>query len=383
MAQIGILIPRSSIYGSMNFDFIDGLKTSLANMGVKGVDIATAGIGIGGSDKDIYSACEKMLLDGVEVIAGYINPTSAEMIQPMFENANAVFILLDAGYQFPRPGYKQTNSFTLSLEGALACKVLPQIAAQKGDTSFAYTCSFFDSGFRAAFGFFQGVADAGSAITFNHVTQLKRADFTLEPLTNHLKENPAVAVMGAFCGDMAQDLFGGMEAEEEYSRHNLYGAPFTIEETWLAKSPYPGAPVTGVVPWASGLKNPENEAFVAAMAKRNRTANYFSLLAWEAGQLIAKALEADNATERIALLESYSFTSPRGTITIDKETHTSLAPLYVATAVENEANGMCLLVPGHEVNANDVSSQRAKLWQEIAAFQGGFTSWFNAYACLD
>ncbi len=383
MTQIGLLIPRSSMYSSINFDFLDGLKCSLANCGIKDAEIKTAGIGVGGSDKDIYTACEKMLFEGVEFIAGYVNPNTAEMIQPLFVNSGAIFIALDAGYQIARPEYKQQHIFTLSLDGTLGCKLMPKIAAELGDKDFAYTSSFYDSGYRSAFGFFQGVNDIGSNIAFNHITKLLKADFTLEPLTAFLKENPSTAVMAAACGDMTLDLFGAMEAEEEYTRHHIYAAPFVAEEVWLAKAPYPGTDVNTVVAWATGLDKPENKAFIAGMSSKKRVANVFSLLSWEAGILVAKALEADDTADRIALLENFSFTGPRGKITIDKDTHNSHGPLYAATITENEANGMCILTPGAEVDAASITQERKELDHEIAHLVGSVTSWFNVYGCLD
>ncbi len=383
MTQIGLLIPRSAIYSSINFDFLDGLKCSLANSGVKDVEIKTAGIGLGGSDKEIYTACEKMLFDGVEIIAGYINPNTAEMMQPLFINSGALLIALDAGYQIARPEYKQQHIFTLSLDGTLGCRLLPKIAAEKGDNDFVYTSSFYDSGYRSAFGFFPGAEEIGSAVSFNHITKLLKKDFTIEPLTAYLKQHPSAAVMAATCGDMTEDLFRGMEAEEEYAKHNLYAAPFVAEEIWLAKSPYPGNTITTVVPWASKLANTANETFIAELAKKKRTASLFSLLSWEAGIVIAKALEAEGAEDRIALLENHTFESPRGKITLDKETHTSLTPFYNATITENDANGMCILIPGAGVDAAEVTEQRNKLNHEVANIQGGLTSWFNVYGCLD
>jgi branched-chain amino acid transport system substrate-binding protein len=383
MTQIGLLMPRSAIYSTINFDFVDGLKASLANLGITSVEIKTAGIGVGGSDKEIYTACEKLLFDGAEIIAGYINPVTAEMIQPLFINGGALFIMLDSGYHIPSPKYKQENIFSLSLDGTVACKLIPKLAAQKGDTSFAFTCSYYDAGYRAAFGFFQGVTDAGSEIVFNHVTKLLKKEFTIEPLTGFLKDHAATAIMAACCGDMTVDLFGSMEAEDEYARHHIYASPFVAEEVWLAKAPYPGTPVTAIVPWARSIANTENETFIAALKKRNRIANLFSVLSWEAGRLIAKALESDNTTDRITLLEGYSFKSPRGTIKMDKETHKSHAPLYEAAIAENEADGMCLLVPGHEINAADINEERAKLEHEAATLEGNLTSWLNVYGCLD
>lgn len=383
MIQIGLLTPRSSVFPTINFDLVDGLKASLAEAGITDVEIKTSGIGLGTSDKDIYTAAEKMLFDGAAIIAGYINPSTAQMLEPLFANANAILIVLTPGYHIPPPGYKPQNTFTISLDSTLACRVLPSIAREKGDSEFAFTYSFFDAGFRAPYGFFNGVTDAGAQIVFNHATQLKKKDFTIEPLTNFLKENERTALMAASCGDMVQDLFGAMEAEPEYARHHLYAAPFVAEESWLNKCPYPGANVTAIVSWASTLNDEPNQTFTEGLRKRNRTANLFSLLSWEAGKLVAIALEADGTAERIKLLENCSFTSPRGNVIIDAATHESHAPLYVAAITENEDNGMCRLQVIQEVDATTVSAHRKKFREEVESIGATTTSWYNAYGCLE
>lgn len=383
MTQIGLLTPRSAVFPTINFDLVEGLKASLANAGLSDFEIKTAGIGLGTSDKDIYSAAEKMLFDGASIVAGYINPSTAQMLESLFVNAGAILIVLTPGYHIPPPGYKPQNTFTLSLDSTLACRILPFVASKNGDTEFAFTCSFFDAGFRAPFGFFNGVNDAGCQIKFNHGTQLKRQDFTIEPLTNYLKENAGTAVMAACCGDMTQDLFGAMEAEPEYARHHIYAAPFVAEESWLSKCPYPSNDVTALVAWGSMLDNEANRKFTEAMKNRNRTANLFSLLSWEAGMMVAKAMEAGNTTDRIKLLENYRFTGPRGEITIDATTHESHATLYEAIISENASNGMCILNIKDPIDSAMVDNSRVKFREEIENLEGPSTSWYNAYGCLD
>jgi len=383
MTQIGLLVPRSAIYSTINFDLVDGLKCSLGNMGISDITIKTAGIGVGGNDKEIYTACEQLLFDGAEIIVGYINPVTAVMIQPLVVNAGALLVIVSAGYHIPSGDFKPVNTYTVSLQGTLGCRVLPAIAAAMGDTSIAFTCSFYDAGYRAPMAVYNGIVDAGSSILFNHATQLKKKDFTIVPLTQFLAANPGTAVIAACCGDMTADLFEAIKTEPEYRKHNMYGTPFVAEEVWLAKIPYPGIDVTAVVPWATCLETEVNAIFIETLKKKNRTANVFSLLSWEAGMLIAKALEADSITDRIALLEGYTYTGPRGTVTIDKETHETNAPLYKTTIVVNDANGMCKLDSATEVAAGMVGDNRSKLAQEIAAFDGTGTSWYNAYGCLD
>ncbi len=383
MIQIGILTPRSKVYSSINFDFLDGLKCGLAVLGVKDIEIKTAGINFGSNDKEVYAACETLVYAGCDIVVGYLNAMSAAAVQSLFINAGTLFIHLDSGYHFPLPDYKQENIFTLSLDGTLACRILPAIAAKKGDSSFAFTCSFYDSGYRSAFGFFNGVFEAESTVIFNHVTKLHRAEFSIEPLTKFLKNDENTSVMIASCGDMTVDFFGNMEGEEVYTNHSLYGSPFVAEETWLAQSPYPNNNVIALVPWASSLDNEENKVFVEQLKKRNRKANYFSLLSWEAAIVIAKALEADNTTDRIALLEGYSFNSPRGVVTLDKNTHSSHSAMYETTIVENEVDGMCKLIVNGAVDQTLVQHNRERLNYEIKHLEGTVTSWLNTYGCIE
>lgn len=383
MRQIGLLVPRSAIYPTINFDLLDGLKSSLANANTTDIEIKTAGIGVGGTDKEIYAACEKMLFDGVEVVIAYINPAAAVMLDPLFLNAGALLLVIGPGYHIPPSDFKPVNSYTISLDGVLACRILPAIAAANGDTDFAFTCSFYDAGYRAGFGFFNGLQAVGSGIVFNHATQLKKKDFTVAPLTAFLQANPKVALMAAACGDMTTDLFSAAEAEPEYAAHPMYAAPFVAEEIWLAKSPYPGTDVTAIVPWASTLDTAENRLFVNALKKKNRIPNVFSLLSWEAGMVVARVLEKDNIADRIACLEDYSYTGPRGTVIMDKETHSTNAPLYKAIIAENDTDGMCRLELVEELAGALVDGNRTQLLEEIRNFDGQTSSWHNVYPCID
>ncbi len=383
MTQIGVLVPRSAIYPSLNFDLMEGLKLSLQRAGIVDIQIKTAGIGVAGSDKEIYSACEKLIFEGVEILVGYINPSTAEMMHDMLRNAGVLFINLDAGYHIPKEGLLLEHVFSVSLQGTLACRMLGRVAADKGDVNFANYCSFYDAGYRAPFGFFNGLADVGSNVVFNHVTKLLKIEFTIEPLTDFLDEHVGAAVFAATCGDMLADLFEAFAASPVYTRHNIYLAPFAAEEQWLAKSVYPGKNGTAIVPWATELQNDENALFVSELKKRNKIANVFSLLSWEAGMLVVTALKVDGVKERIALLEQSSFVGPRGTLTMNRETHNFDAPMYLAEIFKNEETGFCSLKIEDRVNEVLISDNRDKLLQEIRGFVGGATSWYNAYGCLE
>ncbi len=378
--KIGLLLPRSVIYPSMGFDIVGGLRGALAEAGMNDVVIKTENIGIASDDKLSYSACEKLIFDGCSVVAGYVNPSAAEKLQVLCEGANVVFLHLDAGYQYPASAKMQPHLFTLSLQGALNCRVASAAAVAEGVKGAAFTASFFDAGFRGVHGFHRGLEDAGGYITFNHITKLKRAEFSLEPLIEHLAANPDDGLLAAFCGDMLQDFFAGLAAYD-LSGRKVYGSSFMGDEVWLAQSVYPGVDVRVCVSWAGTLEHEGNKRFMRAMAEKKVKTNFFSVLGWEAGQMMAVILRHEDAAEAIAALEGLEFESPRGHVRVNAVTHMVEAPVYDALVKKNEFNDRCVL---HVVGLSPLSEEQRKKQEEVVKnFDGMATSWMNAYACLD
>jgi branched-chain amino acid transport system substrate-binding protein len=318
------------------------------------------------------------LFDGAAVVAGYVNPLSAEKLEPLFAGANAVFLSLDAGYHFPKAIRKDAHVFYLSLQGVLCMRAAVANAIAAGHKDMAYTCSFYDAGYRSSFAVHSAVNHGGARITYNLVTPLKRADLKIEPLADHLATAPDDAVFTAFCGDMLQDFYAAAAAGHVLEGRAVYGSPFAGDEQWLPKTKYPGADVHVCVPWGTGLAGEANAHFMQVLKERKTNANIFSLLGWEAGLVAAYALGLADAS---AGLEGYAFDSPRGRVMLDADTHQCYAPVYDGVVVRGEATGNCRLVMGG-LNAY-AGEDHAVLQQDINALTGPMTSWQNTYGCLD
>jgi branched-chain amino acid transport system substrate-binding protein len=379
--KIGLLLPRSVIYPSIGFDLLAGLKCGLEDAGINNFEIKTESIGLGTDDKVIYGSCEKLLFDGVNIVAGYVNPTTAEKLEPLFAGANAVFIALDAGYHFPSSTRKLPHIFYLSLQGALCARTAIKIAMEDGMKNLAFAGSFYDSGYRSSFAFHRGVEEGGGQVTYNLITPLKRSELSLGPLEAHFKETKVDAVFASFCGDMLQDLFTAASAGNVFKNHAVYGSSFAGEEHWLAQSPYPGIDIKVCVPWAAALDNEQNVHFTGQLKKDNKKANIFSLLGWETAKVAAEFLSATDTGEAIASLEGFSFDSPRGVVVLDAATHQCHAPVYEAWIEQNDETGNCVLVL--EKESTHTVEQRQRLENDINTISGTMSSWFNAYPCLD
>lgn len=378
--KIGLLLPKSVIYPSINFDLMAGLRAALADKGSSDIDIRTESIGVAGNDKNIYAVCEKMLMEGCKIIAGYVNPTTAEKMAPLFENGNAIFLGLDAGYHYPSSLNKISNVFYLSLQGGLGSRIIAKVAASDGNKKIAYSGSYYEAGYRSAYALYRCLEDEAGEITFNHITSLKRSEFSLAPLKEHIQAQTCDAVFTSFCGDMLQD-FCKASASDNPIDIPVYGAPFVGEQQWLAQSVYPGMDIKVCVPWSKELDNPENKKFRIALEAEKQKANVFSVLGWEAGVVIAQALQGSDTDSAISLLEGFTFSGPRGRVTLNKDSHQCHAPMYDGLVTKDELTGNCKLVVTGESALTD--DQHERLDNDIRTVVGGFTSWFNAYGCLE
>lgn len=374
--KIALLLTRSVIYPSMAFDIMDGFKSSLKKSGINEEhEIVSANIGVGGKNEEIYICCEQLLLNNTDIVVAYINPYAAEFINPLFENSGKTLIVIDSGYQFPHFQEKLSNTHFISLEGNLCSRVIVNKAVEEGKKNFAFSCSFYDAGYRPPYTFSTSAEDKGALICYNHVTPLKKSDINLAPLAQYLEQNTDVALLASFCGDMAEDFFREAAKFESIASCKTYGSGFTAEELWLNKIPHPGYNWSCAVPWSLHLSNKENQEFVNTMESiRSNKANLFSLLGWEAALFIA----VSNGKS----LDEITIHSPRGNVYMNAQTGFSEAPVYYAEVAKNEETGNCILQDIRE--ADNLSQERIRLQHHIIVVQNeSSNSWFNAYACLE
>lgn len=376
--KIGLLLPRSVIYPAIAFDMLDGLKAGLKHLIPDDTfEIATASIGVAAKNGEIYSQCEQLLLDGANLIIGYINPLAAEHIHPLFVSAGAHLLVLDSGYHFPSFEGKLSNAHFISLQGNLCSRAITRKALEDGHQRFAFTCSFYDAGYRLPYSYSMALEERGVTVGFNLITPLRRAEFTLEPLATYLSQNKDTVLLASFCGDMSEDFFRESSRLDLLSNHKTYGAAFTAEEVFLSKIPYPGNTWECVVPWSLLLSNEQNQVFITAMnATRSKKATIFSLLGWEAALFIA-ATKGDFDNNAIEL------DSPRGKLVFDTHTRFTYGPVYHANVIRDESNGNCKLDNISEIT--DLNGEIENLEKDFATIRNAVSAnaWLNSYACLD
>lgn len=371
--KIALLLPRSVIYPSIAFDIIDGFKESLKNIGLEGYhEIVSAGIGVAAKHEEIYQRCEQFLIEGADIIIAYITPLAAEFVHPLFESADKTLLILDSGYHFPAFDGKLSHAYFISLQGSLCTRVIANQAIEHGHKNFAFSCSFYDAGYRPSYIYSIAIEEKGGTIGFNHITSLRRSDFTLAPLREYIEKEEQTAVLVSFCGDMAEDFFNGSSSIPV--NHSVYGTCFTADESWLKKITYPGQDWNSAIAWSQTLKTPENGVFLQIMnGIKEGKANLFSLLGWEAALFIG--------VENIRF-DEVSIDSPRGRVWMNPENGFAEAPVYYATVGQAKETENCELRDVRFASVTEAERESLKIniknMQNIEA-----NTWLNAYACLE
>lgn len=366
--KIGLLLPRSTDYPAMGFDILHGLRSFLDSNNIDNT-IVSENIGFGEDNALNYAKAEKLLLqDNADVLVTYCNSSNAEALYQLAEASGKKFIFLDAGMQLPH-AEASTSCYHISLQGIHACRLSGYMAGS-GNRKVLMATSFYEGGYRGPWCYDRGLSEAGGSVCGNYVSAYKTADFTLEPYIGMMHQSGASSVAACFSSYLAELFF--KELREKNHEHSLpvYCSPFMAEEQLLEKCDFPGGEFFAVVPWGKNLNTEAQKTFVETLPK-NKPANLFHLLGWEAGIILA-SLNKNNTS-----LEGFSYESPRGQVTIHPQTHYTFSSLYKGEIKANE-KGKCDLIITGEIPVTAEDHLRVMQDRPMSVVSG----WRNNYLCI-
>lgn len=371
--RIGFLLPRSNEYSSMGFDLLDGLRIHLRHLGLEDAKVITSNIGHGDDPLVTYTAAEKLILeDDVQIVIAYATSLNAELLYSLAENSGKPFLFLDPGMEFHEAPPNPLCRF-ISLQGLIACYELGKQAGS-GQQKVIASTSFLDGGYRGSWALYNGMVNSGGSITGNHVTQFSEADFTLEPLAHLIETTDSDSITASFSSYYSGFFMNHLQKSTEKLRSlPFYCTPFMADEQLLPAIPFPGGTFHTIAPWATSLNNPANKLLLDSINKeKNKTANIFHLLGWEAAIVIAKII-----SDGIDAVDDWTFESPRGLVQFHSETNVTFAPLYIGQ-IEAGKNGECSLVIKETM---PVTAEEHK-GMFFSKPEEGYSRWKNNFLCI-
>jgi len=372
--RIGILLPRSVEYPSISFDMLDGLRIHLRLLGLNDVTVHTENTGFGEDPEATHAAAEKLVINhDVDFIIAYATSLNAEAMYPFSTTTGKPILFVDAGMEhFDQPAHP--NCYHLTLQGTQACSLLGEAAASHYK-QLIFASSFLDGGYRGNWFMNEAGIKAGATVTGHFVSLYREEDFSLAILEDvRSRTEGDAAVLAAFTTYLTGFFLKHLKnASAQLKNTAFYCSPFFAEELQLDVSPFPDVNMSTIVPWARTIESAENQVFMDTLKKeKNKTANIFHLLGWEAALVVQQFITGGQAS-----IDTMSFSGPRGTVRFHPETHCAYAPLYEGKIVAGD-NGNCRLVLSKVLDVTAEAHYTNHLLKPV----GEFSRWKNNFFCI-
>lgn len=385
MFTAGILLPRSTLFPSLNLDILNGMKEYLKQEQVwDSIKLVTDNIGFGIDEQEVYTKAEKMLLqDDADLVILCADTRITEMLHPLFAAANKLLLVVNFGANFPESWQPGATTIVHSLNFCLHAGITGKMAATENERKEAVNLvSYYDGGYRQCYSMLNTHQLHGGLPVFNHITALQLKEFTLAPYMAFLEEHAEVkTALCLFAGEQAQCFYQEITPLQKKYGLKLYGSPMLFEPSLKAAlgEQFSIQEMKGYIPWHHSLVNDANTTFLNCFNTKNgKKADYFTLIGWEASMLIKGMMEEHNSGNKEAakVIQSLServFKSPRGWMKIDGPTHHSYGPSWLAVCSGN----MDITIQG-EAN----TEEEWKTFISLPTLQGESSGWRNTYLCI-
>jgi hypothetical protein len=372
--KVGILIPKSQQYPTLDRDFMRGLK--LNNLNVK---FFVESIGIGADEKMIIEKIQKLnFQEDISIIIGFFGHNNITEVYNYASTNDILLLAADLGatmpYEVIAPRGVYINSFGLTE----SCYHLGTYLTNKKYQKIATSTSFYDSGY----GMLSAIEYAfkeNNSFSGHYVTPFKPREDEASYMNQFIDHQEPDAVFAFYSGLYAQENADFISQNKINQKYPFYVTPFFITDKIL-----------------EGYKNDPHDLYVVSswMQKDNDALDFekdyvntysenpsaFSILGYENGLILKNLLLNTNdlsLNSLITEIHKLNIAGPRGIIRFDKDINRTIFNHHIYKL-------------NLESTTNEVSFKKIETFINDGHFIKAFTSftkpeqlggWHNAYLC--
>lgn len=379
--KIAVLIPSSTTHPQLGYDFYLSLQYALAQCDIV-VEWMSASIGFGVDDVDMLAKAEDLLLNkGADLLVAFADYPKISKLFPLLEAVNKELVVVNMGAKLPLDWHPHPLVFHLSLQESLLAYVTGKTIYEEGSKQLVLASNYYEGGYAPC----QLVVDAfmqeGGEIIYNFIPHSKGEAFSLEPLTTYLTESKNNLTIFASYSNPLTTVFWQQWSQQCFSQeHGLWGSSTFLMESLVTHRDVliHNNHTSGFIAWDRALDNEENTLFLRVFEQKlNRVASCFAALGWDAGLLIAKALQDKQGNSSFSLIASMAdLAGPirltRGEAIVDKDFLTLIAPVYRLSVIDKKIQYQTI-----------AAMEMLSVWQDLKAQhpQPNQNGWFNTYLC--
>ncbi|MES2632366.1 MAG: ABC transporter substrate-binding protein [Pseudomonadota bacterium] len=337
--KVGLMLPASGTFADLGKGVIDGFKLYVNEQGGKlgGRPVEYIALDDESDPSKANENANKLVKrDKVDVLIGTIHSGVAATMAKVARETNTLLIVPNAGAGEITGAMCAPNVFRSSFSNWQPGYAAGVLAARKHKT--AVTISWkYAAGDESVKGFREGFEKGGGKVIKDLNLPFPNVEF--QPLLAELATIKPEAAYAFVAGAGQVKLVKDYAAAGLKTSIPLYGA-FLTEGTLAAQ----GEAASGMqttLHYADGLKNPKNDAFIAAYTKAYGAApNVFGVQGYDAAQMAdvgLKAVKGDTRkkAEIYKAIESAKLDSPRGPLAFSKS-HNPIQDFYVRVARGNQ-----------------------------------------------
>lgn len=370
--KIGVLLPQSKQYNTLDRDFINGIR--LNNLNAK---LHIENIGIGNDTKLIIEKIQKLSLqEEIKLFIGFFGHHNIQQVYKYASDNNIILIAADMGANIPLGSEKHEGVFLNSFGLIESAYFLGRYFSKNNYKKIGSSTCFYDAGY----GFLEAMESSFTddiAFTGHYVTPLHPRENEAEIMAHTISGYDADAVFGVYSGVYAHENAAFMAKNKIGKKHPFFMMPFSVNNIMIEDVKNTTYEIHITTSWVEN-ETEDCKKFTSEYKKTyGSVPTTFSLLGYENGLVIKSILESeDNYSSYKESIEQLILNGPRGTIQFDKETNRSYYDHHIYKMNLDADNN---IIPGIiETFKNNGEYIKAAIAHERPAIHNG---WDNAYLC--
>ncbi len=334
--KLGVLLPYSKVYQRLGEDITSAMVLYFESVGFKAGGRSITMIREDEEiDPQVALRKGRKLIDSdnVDLIAGLVASPSALALRDVVHNSKTLLVIANAGANAVTRARRSPYIFRASFSNWQTCYPIGKWFYDNVARSCLVGASDYAAGHEDIEAFKQSYLAAGGKVVAEVYPPLNNTDYG--PYVAQMQKAKPEAIFVFFAGSDAARFVIQAAAFGLFKDARLAGPGFLVEEDVLPAQGRNALGAYSCLHWALTLQTPENLAFVRAYRARwERDATVYAMQGYDTARVIVEALNAagGDTTNKSRLIEAMTnvrFTSPRGPISFDPETHNVVQTLYV------------------------------------------------------
>lgn len=341
--KIGSILPFSGVYASLGKDLSDGMKLYFDSIDweVEGKKIELIEEDTEADPQVALRKLRKLMdQDDIDILNGSVSTAVAYAIRDEVDSKKLPYLTSHAGgndlTRAKRSDYIWRSSFSSWQIG----HSMGEWAFENVGDKIYIAAADYAFGREVSQAFIEAYTNAGGEIVGEVYPPLGNNDYS-----SYLTTIGGVEADGVYAFFAGSDAVRFVQQYEQFGlkeKYKLVGSGWLVAEDLRETIGNAAEGTYASTFWDYSLETEENQAFVKAYEEAyNRRPTIESLEGYDAARIIAEALAAtkgdvSDSDKFVEAMANVSFTSPRGTISFDKETHHVIQDMYISETIISE-----------------------------------------------